>query len=203
TAVGGGGDGQRTREPRVIREPQSRDLDRIGQGHVLDELEGNAMRVVREAAVALSVPTLVRPRVLADREQSWSPQLAAVLVADVDHLAGLVADRIVRPRRELVLAAVERPRVTGAGFRHLESDLLVRDHIHPRGGGPAPLVEYDAVPAAAPPEAPQVVVEFPPRPRDRRLGGRLAVGHGPTLATRGRRRVLGATDLLGQRAQAA
>src|SRR5215470_7427127 len=98
------------------------------------------MRVVRESAVTLSMLTSVRPRILADRQQGRSPYQAAILVADVDHLAGRVADRIVRPRRELVLVAVERPGVASTGFRHLESDLLVRDHIDPGSGRPVALV---------------------------------------------------------------
>src|SRR5262249_15486431 len=175
-------------------EPQSRDLHRIGRRHVLEELEGNAMRIVRESAVSLSMLTAIRPRVLADREQGRSPHQAAVLVADVDHLAGRVADRIVRPRRELVLVTVERPGVAGTGFRHLESNLLVRDHIDPRSGRPVALVEDDRVLAAVRDEAAEVVVEFTTRPGEGWPGGLVAVGRGRPRAGRGRGRVLGPAD---------
>src|SRR5262249_48946896 len=142
--------------------------------HVLGKLERDAVRVVGESTVAVPVATLVRPGVLPDRQERRAPQTAAVLVAHVDDLARLVADRIVRPGPELVLAAVERPRVPGARLRDLEAEPLVRDHVDPRRRRPVPLVEHDRVLAAVLDEAAEVVVELAARTRRRRLEVQLA-----------------------------
>ena len=65
---------------------------------------------VLEAAVAGAVAGDVGRLRASDRLRRRAPELAGVVVADVDRLARRVADRVVGPRRELVLAAVARPR---------------------------------------------------------------------------------------------
>ena len=146
--------------------------------HVLGELELDAVRAMGEAAVPLPVPAVVRPGVFSDGEQGWTPEPAGVLVAHVDGLARRVADGVVRPRRELVLAAVGGPCIAGARLRDLEAQARVRDHVDPRRGRPLALAERDQVLAAVVHEAAQPVVELPRRRGRRRLGQRHLVDGG-------------------------
>src|SRR4029450_11100635 len=73
---------------------------------------------------------------------------------------GGVADRIVRPGRELVLAAVRAPRVARARLGDLEAELRVRHHVDPWSRGPLPLTEDRDVLATARRESPQAVPEL-------------------------------------------
>src|SRR5947209_20556385 len=92
-----------------------------------------------EAAVALPMPRDVGPGLLTDREQRRSPQRAALLIPDVQRLPRGIPDRIVGPGGELILAAVDRPRVPGARFGDLEPEAVIRDHVDP--GGRRPLAQ--------------------------------------------------------------
>ena len=84
-----------------------------------------------EAAVAPAVPHDIGRRLVTDRQRRRRPELAAVVIAHVEDLAGPVADRIVRPGRELVVAAVLRPGIAAALGRHLEAERRVGDDIDP------------------------------------------------------------------------
>ena len=59
-----------------------------------------------------------------DRKGSGRPNCACILVAQINNFAGRVADSVVGPWREAVFPAVDRPGVSGARFRHLESEVL-------------------------------------------------------------------------------
>src|SRR5688572_5136947 len=137
---------------------------------------------------------------LADREQRRAPELAGVLVADVERLARLIRDGIVRPRRDLVLAAVDGPRVAAARLRHLKAEGGIRHDVDPRGRRPLTLTHDDHVFAPVVGETSQAVEELEMRPwwwHVRRDGAGIALPeHG-----RGWRDVhpLDARDLLGQR----
>ena len=74
---------------------------------------------------------------------------AAVLVPHVERLPGCVADGIVRPGCELVLAAVPGPGVARARLGDLEAELRVRHHVDPGSRGPLPLAQNRDVFAAA------------------------------------------------------
>src|SRR5262249_50176992 len=69
--------------------------------------------------------------VLADRQRRRRPDLAGLLVAEEDGLSRSVANGIVRPGRELVLATVARPRESGSGLGHEKAEAGVRDHVRP------------------------------------------------------------------------
>ena len=74
------------------------------------ELERDAVRACARSGCSRGRGGRRRRRVVADRLRRRAPELAALLVAHVDRLARRIADRIVRPGRQLVLAAVARPR---------------------------------------------------------------------------------------------
>jgi hypothetical protein len=116
----------------VILDRQDGDLDRLVERHELGELEVDAVAVVLEPAVARPVVGDVRRFVAPDRQRGGAPQVAAVVVSDVDRLASGVGHGVIRPRRQLILAAVLRPGVAGSRFGDLEPKSLVGDDVEPR-----------------------------------------------------------------------
>ena len=107
----------------------------------MQELERDAVRDVFEARIALPMPDDVGRGLLADRERRRSPQISSLFVPDIDGLARRIADRIVRPGRELVLAAIDRPRVPRTRLGDLEAETRVCDYIDPRRRRPPSLAE--------------------------------------------------------------
>src|SRR4029450_5802603 len=118
-----------------------------------------------ETAVALAVSGDIGPRLLADRQHRWAPQLATVFIPEVDGLARGVADRVIRPRGELVLTAVERPGVTRARLRNLEAKNRIGDHVDPGRWRPLSLAENRHILTAIRSEATEAVEELEVRPR--------------------------------------
>ena len=122
---------QTPRAPRAVLDGQHRNLHRVIERHELQQVELNAVVQVLEPAVSSAVVRDVRRFLTADRLGGRAPQLAAVVVADIDRLAHRVADGVVGPRGELVLAAVPRPRIARPGLGDLEPERLVGDHVQP------------------------------------------------------------------------
>ena len=60
------------------------------------------------------------------------PERAGLFVADEERLAGRIADRIVAPRRQPVVVAVDRPGVAGAALGGGEAEGRVGDDVRPR-----------------------------------------------------------------------
>ena len=118
-----------------------------------------------EAAVALAVSGDIGPSLLADRQHRRAPQLATVFIPHVDRLARRVADRVIRPRSELILAAVERPGVTRARLRDLKAKGRIRDHVDPGRRRPLSLAENRHVLTAIRSEAAEAVEELEVGPR--------------------------------------
>ena len=116
---------------RGVAQRQARDLDRIVERHVLQKIGGDAVRRMLEPAVAPAMPRHIGGGVVADRQRRRAPQVAGVVVAQIEHLARTIADRIVRPGRELVLAAVDRPGVAAAFGRHLKAEVGIGDDVDP------------------------------------------------------------------------
>ncbi len=154
---------------------------------------------VLEAAVALAVPREIRRGFFADGEHGRSPDEAVVLISNVERLARRVADGIVRPRRELVLAAVHRPRVARARLRGLKPENTVGHHVDPGSGGPLARAQGRDVLTAVRRESPEAVEELEiQRGRSNgfdRLGRRAVTPRG-----RPRPRSPESDHLLGQRA---
>ena len=168
--------------PRLIADLQPGNLDRVFERHVLQQLERDAVRGVLETAVALAVPNDIGRGLLANRQRGGAPEFAVVFVANVDHFARPVADRIVGPRRELILLAVDRPRIAAAFDRDLEAEGRVGDDVDPGRRRPLPLAEDRHVFAPVVCEAAKAIEEFELRAaagaasrhsvsRARRLGG--------------------------------
>src|SRR6185369_1977816 len=118
-----------------------------------------AMGLVLEATVAMAVARDVISLV-SDRLGGGGPQVTGGFIANVQRFARRVADRIVRPGRELVLPAVLGPGVAAALRRHLETERRVGDHIDPGGRRGGALLQYDDVFAPVLGEAAQAVEEF-------------------------------------------
>src|ERR1019366_2089893 len=108
-----------------------RNLDRIYSRHVLKQIGRDAVRVVLETAVSPTVPRNIGRVVATDRQCRWAPQVTRLLVTHIKCLSWAVADRVVGPRCELVLATVDRPGVATAFGRHLEAESRVGDDIDP------------------------------------------------------------------------
>ena len=76
-----------------------------------------------EDRVALPVTNDIRP-CLADGQRRRRPGGAGFFVAQVDDFAGRIRDGIVRPGRQTILAAVDRPGVARACFSHLKAEVV-------------------------------------------------------------------------------
>src|SRR4030095_16912101 len=113
-----------------------------------------------EAAIALAVSGAIGPSLLADRQHRWAPQLATIFVTDVYRVARRVADRVIRPRGELVLTAVERPGVTRSRLRNLEAKNRIGDHVDPGRWRPLSLAENCHILTAIRSESTEAVEEL-------------------------------------------
>ena len=98
-----------------VGEPQAADAHGVLGGDEPVELVGDAVRLVLEADAALAVADDVGLG-RAHGQRRRAPELAGLLVADVDRFAAAVGDRVVVPRGDAVLVAVERPRAADAGL---------------------------------------------------------------------------------------
>ncbi len=127
-----GGDRQDAATVREVSKGEARDLERVRQRHVLEQVEADALRCDLEAAVPSPVPGDVRRLLDPDRQRRRRPQGAAVEIVDVENLTGAIADRIVGPGGELVVAAVLRPGIAAAFGGDLEAEGGIGDDIDPR-----------------------------------------------------------------------
>ena len=124
-----GGDRQPALAPGTVAQAQARDLDAVGDRHVLQQFQFDAVRPVLEAAVALPVSHHVFAGIVAAR--GGGPHPAIFLVADIQQFLRRIADRIVGPRRQRIALAVQRPGVATAGFGRGETELRIGDHVEP------------------------------------------------------------------------
>src|SRR6185312_11050142 len=69
-----------------------------------------------------------------DRRRGGTPFGAILRIPQQEHLARWVAYYVVRPSRDLVLLAVDGPRITAARRRHQESEIRIGDEMRPRRG---------------------------------------------------------------------
>ena len=159
-----GGDRHAACPSGAVGEGEAGDLHRVGERHELQQVEGDAVRLVLEATVALAVAGDVAGG-LADRQRGRAPEVAGLLVADVEGLAGRIAHRIVRPGREVVLLAVHRPGGAAALGRDLEAEAGVADHVEPGRRRGLAVIEDGDVFTAALGKAAQAVEELERRQR--------------------------------------
>ena len=97
---------------------------------------GEAVRVPFKDGIALAVTDQCRLG-RRNRQRGWAPDLAALLVSQVDDLARRVRDRVVAPGRQPVRLAVARPGKPGPALGDQEAETGVGDDVDPRGGGQA------------------------------------------------------------------
>ena len=126
-------DRQPARHGRQVAQRQAGNLDGIGQRHVFQQVHGDAVSLVFEAAVAMSMPCDVQPAIT-NRLCGRAEQCTAVLVAHIEGFATGVGNRVVGPGRELVFPAVLGPGVAAALRRYLEAELRIGDHVDPGRG---------------------------------------------------------------------
>ena len=143
-----GCDGKSPRSVRKIFENQARDLYRVAHRHELKQIQCDAIRRVLEPAVPLAVADDISRVFFADRNNGWPPNVAVVIIPDIEGLTRRVADGIVRPWCELVLAAVHRPAVARTGLGDLKAELRICHHVHPGRRSPLPLAQDRDVLAA-------------------------------------------------------
>src|SRR5262249_11209928 len=86
---------------RIVTQPESEELDRIGDGHEYSQFLADAVAVVLERGVVVAVASAIRVP-LADGQRSGSPQRPAFVVMQINDLRLRIAHRIVGPRREPV-----------------------------------------------------------------------------------------------------
>src|SRR5690606_32191750 len=144
----------------------------VGQRHVLQEIERYAVRLVFEAAIAEAMARNIGAAT-ADRVCGWAPQIKGFLVADVDRLPGRIDYGIVRPWRELVLAAVFRPGVAASLRRDLEAEAGIGDHVDPWRGRDRAVFEDRHIFTSVLVEAAEPVEELKRRHVRRRTLGEL------------------------------
>ncbi len=196
-----GGDGETPLAGADVAERQHRDFQGGVAGHELDEVALDAVGFVEEAGIAEAVAGHIGTAVGLMDVGGRPPQCAAVTVGDVDHLAGAVLDRVVRPWGQLVLPAVPRPRIPGAVGGDMEAGARIGDDVDPGRRRPEAVPKDHDVFAGGGVEAAIAVPEGEPagigrRPEQLRTrGGGRAGGDGA-----GRRQPL---ELLGQAAAAA
>ena len=152
-----GCDGQAPGPIGVVCHPQLRDLDCIIYRNELQQVQGNAMRIVFEPAIALSVRRNITRACLTDRQRRRPPYFAGILVSHVDHFAGRIAHRVVRPWSQMVLLTVERPGGPAPIDRDVEAERIIADDIDPGGGRRLPAFEDCNVLAATICEATKAV----------------------------------------------
>src|SRR5260370_35699004 len=113
-----------------------------------------------EPTVALAMPGEVGRAVFADRHSRGPPDIAGVNVAHVDDLARPVDDGVVRPRRQLILPAIGRPRVAAAFGRHLEAEHGIAEDVDPGCGRPLALAKDRHIFPSARDDAGEALTEF-------------------------------------------
>ena len=154
---------QAARPVAVVSQREAHELDRVVGRHEHQQVLIQLMTDVGVAREALAM-TDGDGRAWSARQGRGRPDLARLLVAQVDHLARRVRTRVVRPRGEAVHLAVARPGVAQAGLGHQASESRVGQHVGPggrrqgrstRGGA----VDDDHVLAAIPGEPSEAVPE--------------------------------------------
>ena len=90
------------------------------------------VRDMLESAVAAAVAGRVGRRRVADGRRGRAPHIARFVVAQIEGFAATVANGIVRPRGELVLATVDGPGVAAALGSRLEPECRIGDDVDPR-----------------------------------------------------------------------
>ena len=105
-------------------------FDRIAARDQLQDLLREPLAIVQHPAVAESIAHPI-VRIPARGSGQGGPEHTLLLVPDIKRLAAGIADRIVVPGRQAVLAAVAGPGEAGSRLGDQESEALVGDDMDP------------------------------------------------------------------------
>lgn len=141
-----------------ILQPQMAELDRPLHIHEHPQLAADAVFDMAVDAVAEAVAHRVAATAAA-WQRHRRPHLPGVFVAQVERLAGGIADRIVMPGREPEFVRVFGPAIAGAAVADHAAELRIGHHVAPRRRCCDAFVQGDAVLAAVGGEGTQAVVE--------------------------------------------
>ena len=87
-----------------------------------------------EAAVSTAVAGDIGRGFVANGQRGGAPQFAGVIITQIERFAWTVGNGIVRPRRELVFAAVDGPCVAASLSRRLKAEGRIGDDVDPWRG---------------------------------------------------------------------
>ena len=113
-----------------------------------------------ETAIPLSVANHIAGIVDPDRQGGRGPQFVRLIVTQIEDFSGWITDRVVRPGRQLVFAAVTTPGAATARLRDHKAEFGIGDHIDPGSRCPLALVEHDHVFASVLAKPTETVEEF-------------------------------------------
>ena len=186
-----------------VAHAQADQLDRVVRRDQHQQVLLQSVTLAGVAGVALAVAD-GHGRAGPPRQGRRRPDLARLLVAQVDRLAGRVGHRVVRPGGQAVHLAVARPRIAQAGLRHQAAEAGVGEHVGPRGRRQSRhRVDGDQVLAAVRREPAQAVPEQEALGRRGRPGGLGWYGRGGRGQGRREDGFRWPLELLGQRAASA
>ena len=134
------------------------EFDRRIESHKNGQLCFNAVFDVLEYGVAEAVANDVG-RFAAGRERSGRPEIAALLVANIERLGGGVSNGIVMPGGEPQFVAILGPGVGASAFGNDRSKLRIGEHVDPGQRGGLPGLERNHIFPAVGGKSAQPVVE--------------------------------------------
>src|SRR3984893_1527115 len=150
---------------------QAGDFDWIVRRYVLEQIQLHTERRVFEPAVSLAVPRTIEGVRVPDRQSRRSPQLAGLLIAQIQCFTRSIGDRVIRPGRELILATVSGPGIPAAFCGHLEAKVRIGDDVDPRGRSRLARSQEGQVFLSAGGKAPKAIEKFEVRwSADQRCG---------------------------------
>ena len=129
-------------------------LDGAVDGDKLRQLGGDLLGRMFEAAVSAAVSGDISRGFVANGKRSRAPQFAGIIITQIERFAWTVGNGIVRPRRDLVFAAVDGPRLAASLSRGLKAKGRIGDDVDPRRGrglAGAKIVTYSLPTLANPP----------------------------------------------------
>ena len=156
-----------------IGDAQPRYFYGVLQWHEFEKLNRDAAAGRFEARISRAVARDIGQRRIGDGRRSGGPKIVIGEISNINCAPGFIGDGIVRPGRDLVLLAVERPGETGPFRGCLKAEFLVGDHIDPWcGRGLAGADKHDIFAAiGGEPAIPVIVIERKRGEAGRRLRG--------------------------------
>jgi hypothetical protein len=162
------GDRYAARPPRGVAQFQDRKLHRRVHSHIDPQLGGDAVLSVFKNGVAEAMPDDIGRRT-ARGQWRRRPELAGLLITDIEGLAGGVPNEIIVPGCQSEFVGIFEPGICAAAFRDDRPKRRIGQDIHPRGRSRLAGLEGDDIFAAVGGKPAQAVGEDQV-PRGDRLG---------------------------------